>query len=433
MENRKYMFLKLCEKSFVKCTPDSYSYSFFKEGIRNSLQINQSAYDILCCCDGQHNMEDTVLHLCKKYNSDKNTVKNNVENFLNPLIDSKLVEFSSSKSLIGIKKGNIEFCLPDVIIWEITNFCPLDCKHCYLENKNQSMITKKDIDKILKVVDESGVFQVQITGGEALTHPRFGNIVSNLIDRGIIVSVSTSGMILNDNILESLCKLKKVAGSYVRVSLDGNEKMHNFVRNNFASYKNAVKFIQEMVKNGVECQISTIISNQSESEIEELVCFSKKLGVSLVEIGLVINTGNALKNNFVSNMEVSKYSMFLKSLSLKYSDENFTVKLPCDESQKNCGAGSKIITISPNMDVKPCPTNNLVLGNLQEQPIEEIMINSGKNLCGLVAPCDEFCVDCKNKDICKNCISQGLAQKDSVKYCNWYENQKDILSKFLGC
>lgn len=432
MENKKYMFLKLCEKSFIKCTPDSYSYSFFKNGIRNSLQINRSAYDILSYCNGQNSMEDIILNLYEKYGSDKNAVKNNVESFIKPLIDSELIEFSPIKSLYNVKKGNSEFCLPDVIIWEITNFCPLDCKHCYLENKNQFISTEKDIDKVLNIIEKSGVIQVQLTGGEALTHPRFDYIIDRLIEKGIIVSVSTSGMVLNSHILESLSKLKKVTGSCVRVSLDGNEKTHNFIRNNSTSYKNAIKFIKEIVKCGIECQLSTVISNQSEQEIEELVHLAKELKVSLIEIGLIINTGNALKNNIVSTMELSKYNIFLKSLSLKYSDENFTIKLPCGETVKNCGAGSKIIAIRSNMDIAPCPTNTLVLGNIKDQSIEDIMVKSGNKFRNLLAPCDEFCAKCENKDICKNCMSQGLAQKNNATHCYWYESQKNILNQFLG-
>ena len=122
----------------------------------------------------------------------------------------------------------------------------------------------------------------------------------------------------------------------------------------------------------------------------------------------------------------------MKSLSAKYSDEKFTIKLPCEINQQNCGAGSKIIAIRPNMDIAPCPTNNLVLGNLQKQSIEDIMTSGGNKLCNLAAPCDGLCCNCKNKDICKNCISQGLAQKDTVKHCGWYENQKAILNHFVN-
>lgn len=97
--------------------------------------------------------------------------------------------------------------------------------------------------------------------------------------------------------------------------------------------------------------MGTVITNQFEKEIEELVCLAKKLRVSLIEIGLIINLGNSIKNNIVSSVELYEYKEFLKMLSSKYSDENFVVKLPCDSKQKNCGARSKLLTIKANMNI----------------------------------------------------------------------------------
>lgn len=425
------MFLKLCDKSFVKCAPDYYSCSFFKNKTRNSLKINESAYNILSYCDGNYSKDDIISALCEKYSSSEEEVRSNVEPFLKQMIDLDLIECLESPNSSNIKRGSSKIYFPDVIMWEITDFCPLDCKHCYLESKNNVVCSLENIDKILNIIDISGTFQIQLTGGEALTNPHFEYILNNLIDRGIIVSISTSGMILNENIIKCLRRLKEVAGSFVRVSLDGSEKSHNFIRNNDHSYQRAIHFIKEMVKNDIDCQVGTVITNQSKKEIEELVCLAKNLGVSLIEIGLIINIGNSIKNNVVSSLELFEYKEFLKTLSSKYSDENFIVRLPCDSKEKNCGAGSKILTIKANMDIAPCPTANLVLGNLNQKPIEEIMQNSGQKFHELVSPCEELCYSCKEIENCKNCISQGLAQGREVKHCKWYSKQKLILDQFI--
>lgn len=425
------MFLKLCEKSFLKCAPGYYSCSFFKNNTRNSLEINESAYNILSYCDGNYTKDDSISALCEKYSSSEEEIRNNVEPFLKQMINVDLIEFLGLPKPSNIKRGSSKIYFPDVIMWEITDFCPLDCKHCYLESKSNVVCDLKNIDKILNIIDISGTFQVQLTCGEALTHPHFEYILNNLIDRGIIVSISTSGMILNDSIVKCLCRLKEVAGSFVRVSLDGSEKSHNFIRNNDKSYQRAIQFIKEMVKNEIDCQIGTVITNQSEKEIEELVCLAKNLGVSLIEIGLIISVGNSIKNNIVSSVELYKYKEFLKMLSSKYSDENFAVKFPCESKQKNCGAGSKILTIKANVDIAPCPTANLVLGNLNQKSIKEIMKNGGQKFHELVSPCEELCHSCKEIENCKSCISQGLAQKREVKHCEWYSKQKLILDQFI--
>lgn len=110
--------------------------SFFKNKIRASLKINESAYNILSHCDGNNSIDDIISALCEKYSSSEEEVRNNVEPFLKQLISLDLIEFLESPNFINIKRGSSKIYFPDVIIWEITDFCPLDCKHCYLESKN---------------------------------------------------------------------------------------------------------------------------------------------------------------------------------------------------------------------------------------------------------------------------------------------------------
>lgn len=77
------MFEKLCNKSFLKYVSDYYSCSFFKNKIRNSLKISESAYNILSRCDGNNSIDYIISILCEKCSSSEEEVRNNVEPFLN--------------------------------------------------------------------------------------------------------------------------------------------------------------------------------------------------------------------------------------------------------------------------------------------------------------------------------------------------------------
>lgn len=158
------------------------------------------------------------------------------------------------------------------------------------------------------------IFQVQITGGEALTHPELGYIIAQLIDRGIIISVSTSGMLLNDKISEDLKGLKNVAGSSIKVSLDGNEKTHNFIRQDIRSYKNAVEFVKKMKKEEIPCQIGTTVVDQSKEELEKLVSLVKELGVQSINIGMICSQGCAKENEIKTSLSPLDLNKFLHNL-----------------------------------------------------------------------------------------------------------------------
>lgn len=425
------MFLKLSEKSFIKPKPDVWIYSPFKDGIRKVLSINKSAFDILSLCDGTNSITDISDNLKAKYNSGSNAINEFVEAFLKPLIEQGLVEESANKELCEIQRGDANIYYPDVMMFEITYNCPLDCKHCYLHKKDNKFSSKEDMDKILELVDTAGIHKVQITGGEALTHPLFDYFVSELIKRGLIVTVSSSGFVLNEKIIGALKKLNQVEGSYIKISLDGNKESHNNIRNNELSYDKTMRFLKTMAENKIPFKISTTIINQAKEELEEMVAKVKEIGASSISIGTVFASGNAVKNELSSTFEGEEYNQFLKELSEKYNDEHFEVETAdnfgCLE-RESCSLGHKIIRVRPNLDITPCNLIESKLGNVKEQSIEEIMYRYGKMFHDLVVPCRRVCGNCEKIDICKNCPAEGLTEKNKVKNCKWFDSQKDVLS-----
>ncbi len=431
------MYPKLTKKSFLKIRPNAYLFSpYYKGGFRDSVKINKTAADILSFCDGTHSVDYIVGTLKNKYKEKEDIVRKNVEGFLVPLINSGIIEnetkcikSESSKSHI---KGSKKIFYPDILIWEVTDFCPLNCKHCYLTKKNNNVFSKIDIQRVFEIIDKSGVYQVQLTGGEALSHPNVDYIIDELIQRGIIVSVSTSGVIFNDKILSSLIKLKNVRGSFVRVSLDGNEITHNDIRQNESAYKKALNFIKILKENEIPCQIGTTIVNQTKNELENLTKIVKENGACLIEFGLLTIQGHAKENHLTSFLNQRELIEFLKILSNNFTDDKFMVKVPNEKGIiKNCGAGCQIIVIKANKDVAVCPTAEFTVGKLDDCEIEEIMSRCGKQFSDVTAPNEKICGNCKNQMECVGCISRALILKNTVKKCRWFENEYKYLQPFL--
>lgn len=417
------MFLKLNDKSYVKYKPNSYIFSSFKEKYRNPVEINESAAKILALCDGTNTKEDIISILSNEYNDSPEVIREYVTAFLEPFLENKLVDVTNEPSKSDIIKGNENIYFPDMLIWEITNYCPLSCKHCYLPNKNTAMASREDINKVLDLIDKSGITQVQVTGGEPMAHPDIEYIVNSLVDRGIIISFTTSGILVNDDAFKYINRIKEVRGSHVKVSLDGSKDTHNKIRMNKLAYDNAIKFIKKSVENGIEVKLGATIMGQSKEEIEELVVTAKNLKVSMIELGNLISQGEAVKNNLSSKIE--EIQEFRECLNEKYKDNKFSIKITPDElPAKNCGAGYQIVAIKPNMDVVPCSAVSFKMGNLKEQTFKQIMKNFGEKFSKLESPCKKYCDGCKENKNCSGCLSQGLTLKNKVKDCKWARAQK---------
>ena len=427
------MFLKLADNSFVKRKPgkNSNTFSIYNNNSRGSIVINDSASNILELCDGTNTLDDIVNILRKKYNDTEDNVKKNVTEFLQPFISSNIIQKIKNKTFSNIIKGDKNIAYPDVIVWELTDYCPLNCRHCYLPKKNNNIFSKDEIDKILKVIDKMGISFVQLTGGEVLTHPHIEYVIHQFIKRGIITTISTSGIILNNNILNALDELKLVKGSCCKVSLDGNKEAHTYIRQNEDSYDKAINFIKSVTNKGIECQIGSVILKQTQEEIEELTALVKSLGVSLLEFTLVFDQGNAKHNQLQSNMEIEDFHALLYELKNKYEDNKFLLKTPCTLTQKNCGAGHLTICIKANGTITPCPIMEIELGNLKKEGINDIINRCFLNFENLVSPCDKTCGNCKKFKICKSCIAQATINKNKVPNCKWYEAEKELLQPYI--
>lgn len=290
------------------------------------------------------------------------------------------------------------------------------------------MLTKEEIDHVLDIIDRSGMTQVQVTGGEAVTHPNIEYIVDKLVDMGIKICFTTSGIIVNDDIFKYLKKIKKVNGSHVRVSLDGNKKTHNDIRMNELAYDNAIKFINKCTENDLEVRVVATIMGQSKEELEELVATSKNLNVDMIELGDLILKGEAVENNLFSKIDDKQE--FRKYLNKKYKNDKFSVKVAPDVScVRNCGAGYQLIGIKPNMDVVPCATIDFKLGNLNELTFEQMMQSFGEKFNELEAPCKKYCSECEEERNCSGCLAQGLTFKNIAKECKWIRTQKNYLGQ----
>ena len=422
----------MINNAFVKLKPNSYLLSYSFCNFRTAVLINKSALDILKLCDGTNAVDEIIQILMKEYKESKEKVKAFVCDFLKRF-ENKIISYNTQKSSFPQSqiRGSSDIYFPDSLSWEITNYCPLNCRHCYLEEKNLKNLSKEQINQILELIDKSGIYNIEITGGDPLTHPDFEYIISELIKRKLSITVLTSGIHYNDKILNVLEKLKEVSGS-IRVSIDGLKETHNYIRNNPRAYKKSMDFIDEVIKRGVPCAVATCLINQDDYEISKLVELLKNKGIFSYALGLVSVQGQAEKNIIKPKYDLNGMNELLIRLNKNYASGSFKVRVPHESCDKNCGGGYNLVRIRPNLDITACPMMDLKLGNLNYETFDKIMLESGLIFSQLNTPSHDTCKDCKLNNYCGSCSSMALINKNKVKKCYWYEDQKDLINKLLS-
>jgi len=415
----------------------------FYVNINNNLfpiQVNDSAAHIFKLCNGLNTIDNIVQILSNYYNENYDKVKEYVNDFLN---DSKkyghifLSENCLSSATILDEFGSKEFWIPDFIVLELTEECPLRCKHCYLDAGHGTTMEYELFIKILNEMIELKIDKIQLTGGEPLLHPKFFQILELCINNDIDTQLFTSGFLASQDIIN---KFNSYVGKKItfQISIDGLEEYHDDFRGVKYSYKNAINFITEMHNKGFTVMVGMTIIKQEYKEISQLCDILKSIGVSMLRIGPVSNRGRAKTNNIEElKNNVLNARMITKQLSIEKNDKNFKV-VYFEENQDhlnskyivNCGLGQTLLKISPSGDVYPCAISDLKIGEVRNHTIKTIQQKTSRLFEILQKPGNQKCNNCKNSVICHNCIVESLLYgKNENVHCDWYNSQRDLIEK----
>jgi Fe-coproporphyrin III synthase len=135
--------------------------------------------------------------------------------------------------------------LPIVILMP-HSACNCRCVMCdiWKDNHNLKQLTEKDIIGLLDAFKKFDTRQVLMSGGEALLHPNFFRFCEILKTLNIKVTLLSTGLTLKKNAAKIVEHVHDVI-----VSLDGDETMHDTVRNingAFNKLKEGVQCIKEI-------------------------------------------------------------------------------------------------------------------------------------------------------------------------------------------
>ncbi len=395
------------------------------------VYLNHSAAEVLRLCDGSKTVNDIHKILADKYNEPVSEIEKKLSTFWEFAYAVGHIEFSDVKckiSNIYNLEGSKDYWTPELLSVEITHKCPLACKHCFLSAGNGNVMKAETWKKIIDNVKEMYIPQVQLTGGEPLTHMHFFDMVDELVNMGVIVHVFTSGVIDSDDIIRKFEKYKNTDGRLLfQVSLDGLMETHDRFRGVKGSFKRSTNFLERIIAMGFKATVGVTISDQSFEEIVELCEYCKLIGVQIVRIGGIMELGRAKENELCTDENNYTDIINIKTrLAERLNDDSFKVMLTeeknGDELEKkyimNCGLGQTTLKIDPLGNIYPCMMASDAYANINHDTLIDVQKKYSREFEKLVPPSYSECGNCKKKDVCNKCIVEGQINS-VVKNCNW--------------
>ena len=305
-------------------------------------------------------------------------------------IDNKRAE-DEKRNIENLQKKGMypnQFSFPITLQFELTGSCNLKCKHCYNRSGDKDNIKKTlmtaDKWKSLarEVVDNGGIFQCIISGGEPLLlGDDLFDIMDILHDDGTSFVVITNGMLLNKDIAK---KFMKYRFFWFQISIDGStESIHDGFRGVEGSWRNAVNGGMEISNNGIPLVIAHSVTPNNLEYLDDMVKLAYSIGAGSIIIGEILPSGRAIANReLLLDREQRNYLyMKINDLSKEYAGKikiersmNINSSMYRYTSQPNSGG-----IIRPNGDFRLDCMAPFTIGNVLEKPLSLIWKEKGEH------------------------------------------------------
>ena len=154
-----------------------------------------------------------------------------------------------------------------VIVWNMTRTCNLNCVHCYSQSKNLQYNNELTLEQGKTFIDDISAFGSPVmlfSGGEPLMHPHFLDLCFYAKSKGMRAVISTNGTLITKELAH---ELKKVGLSYVGISLDGLESVHDRFRGKKGAFREAIDGINYAKEAGIKVGLRFTINKRNAQEI----------------------------------------------------------------------------------------------------------------------------------------------------------------------
>ncbi len=306
--------------------------------------------------------------------------------------------------------------------FELTSRCTLDCKMCYVhrkENDCEAIKQEKDTRWWMNLTEEAknaGMLMLLLTGGEPLLRKDFEEIYLNAKKNGLLVSVNTNGMLIDDS------KVKFFADNppqKLNITLYGaSSDTYRELCGNGNAYKKVIDAITRLHEAGVKIKLNCTVTQYNCHDTEKIHEFAKKLKIPIQTVTYMfppVRAGGeaprllpeeAAKLQFDCHMVDWGEEKFAKHLNAKSNLTRKPLETESDGELIPCRAGLSTFWVTWDGKMSPC--------GMMTTPMFEILNFNDAWNCTKESRKKIFlpseCQSCELRNYCDMCAAVPLAE-----------------------
>lgn len=221
--------------------------------------------------------------------------------------------------------------------FELTPCCNMACKMCYVRmtKKEQEIIaplrSAQEWLALAERIKKEGMLYLLLTGGEPFLRPDFREILSGMVNMGLIVSINSNGTLIDESVVEWL---KETPPFRINITLYGaSNETYARLCGNPNGFTQTVKAIRLLKNAGISVKINCSVTPHNVNDVEAIYAFAKEEGL-FVQGGSYMFPPLRRNVNLVGRNErftpVEAAHQIAKINLLMYGEESFLQKMKTD-------------------------------------------------------------------------------------------------------
>ena len=258
-------------------------------------------------------------------------------------------------------------CLQELVL-ELTDWCPLHCRHCSSESGpgcRHSLAGDLAIS-LVRQGAELCAEQVSFGGGEPTAASTFIEVLEAVASAGMAAEVFTCGVSRNGSGPKPLsCELVRTIAAIPNVKLifsfhGPDAAVHDSVAGSPGSFDCLVASLAACQAEGVRCEANFVPLRPNAASFARLVDYWSRSGVKKVSVLRFVPQGRGLENRKALELTPEEENAFLAELVRLRQATDVAIRTGSpfngvvSGNRVPCRAGSSKIVVQPDGNVIPC-------------------------------------------------------------------------------
>lgn len=283
------------------------------------VPINALGFHVLDIAERTPSLSAVVDRLARRYPGQRRAdIDSDVRGFLAQLAERRLIEpldlapgptadmptpadglppYPIMPTEVDLNTALRSLKAPLIVQLAVIFTCNLTCVHCYTSSTAEQRPDTLTFDEITGIIDDAAaneVFDLSLTGGEALLRKDIFDIIGYAKRHPLFVNLNTNGTPVTPRVAQ---RLRDAGLDQVRVSIDSaTAEVHDAFRGRTGALRATMRGIRRLLAAGLRTEIHATLSaaaGHQQSDVDALVGLARDLGVARISFGSVNSVGRA--------------------------------------------------------------------------------------------------------------------------------------------